>query len=57
MIIEIPSTVWTALLLAAVTGILIVLIMIYRTLKNFGNYNDPDEGQIKLHFRDFGKKG
>ena len=57
MIIEIPTTVWTALLLAAVTGILIVLIMIYRTLKNFGNYNDPDEGQIKLHFRDFGKKG
>lgn len=56
MIIEVPSTVWTAILLAAVVGILIVLIMIYRMLKNFGNYNDPDKDQIKLHFKDF-KKG
>ena len=57
MIIEVPSTVWTAILLAAVVGILIVLIMIYRTLKHFRDYDDPEKDQIKLHFRDFGKKG
>ena len=56
MIIEVPSTVWTALLLAAVVGILIVLIMIYRVLKNFRTYDDPEKDQIKLHFSDF-KKG
>lgn len=56
MIIEVPSTVWTALLLAVVVGILIVLIMIYRVLKRFRNYDDPEKGQIKLHFSDF-KKG
>jgi len=53
MIIEIPFTVWSALLLAAVIGILIVLIMIYRMLKHFQNYDDPEKNDIKLHFRDF----
>lgn len=55
MIIEIPFTVWSALLLAAVIGILIVLILIYRMLKNFRNYDDPEKDQIKLHFSDFRK--
>ena len=56
MLIEIPLTLWSALLLSVVTISLIVQIMILRTLKNFRNYQDPDKDQIKLHFRDI-KKG
>ena len=54
--IEIPFSVWSGLLLSVSVLILIVLIMIYRTLKHFRDYDDPEKDQIKLHFKDF-KKG
>lgn len=54
--IEVPFSIWSAILLFLVAVGVVVQIIILNTLKHFRDYDDPDKGQIKLHFRDFGKR-
>jgi cell division protein FtsW (lipid II flippase) len=55
--IAIPTSVWTGLVLLVLVCILIVLIRINTNLKRFTGFQDPDAGELKLHFKDLnGKK-
>ena len=56
MLIEIPTTLWTALVLFVLTLILIVLLMINNKLKYFRNYDEKEGEQFKLHFRGMSRK-
>lgn len=57
MLMEVSSQFYSALLMLILFLILVFLILIWARLKHFTGYNDPDQGQIKLHFSDFKKEG